>query len=208
MTRRGANRIYDFCFVCFLLLVCGTGYAQELEFKGLKYRLNAASVQITGTTNINTFNCNYEEESVVRPIFFAMKENLNDLLIQGLEVAFPIEDFACDKHLMTREFQELLCYREYPEIIIRVDRIFYNGGSIGAANPVSAKVMLSLAGQETPAYITDAHLHREHGKLTLSGLHRIEMTSFGIEPPVKFFGAVRARKELDICFELVFFRKS
>lgn len=210
-SRNGALHFINrnwYCTICLLFLMMDGSYAQEMDETPSRYRLNTATVEIMGTTNINTFNCNYEEESLNRPIFFAMKENLNDLLMQGLEVAFPIAEFACDKHLMTREFQELLCYKEYPEIIIRIDQIFFTGSRDETSAPVSARVMLSLAGKQSPAYITDARLNREKGMLSLSGFHRVEMTSFGIEPPVRFFGAVRAKKELDIGFELVFYQKS
>ena len=142
-----------------------------------------------------------------------MKSDLNDTLatfdqtrsgaalLEGLEVAFRVDDFGCDQSLMTRDFRRLLRSDEYPYIVLWVtDVSVHKGLKAVSGQEVTACVGMRITGVEREDNIDRATIELQEQCMVFSGNHQVHMTTFNIEPPTKFFGAVKASDLLEIQF--------
>lgn len=165
--------------------------------------LQAAELSISGSTNVNTFNCSLRKTNMADTLtmYAPSKTGLNDL--KGIEILFKVDDFACDLSLMTNDFRKLLKNDLHPQIIMRIDELHYKDGKVhSTAGEVIAAVTLTIAGQRGRELIRKASVHKIKEKIILTGSHQVLMTTFKIEPPSRLFGTVKARDLLVIDFAI------
>lgn len=165
--------------------------------------LESAELIISGKTNINEFSCQLIRSNIDQAL--AHEANLEDgaELFKGMELRFNVSDFECDKSLMTSDFKNLLKEDEYPYITMYINEVTtdYHPNQHGARE-INANVTLHIAGHSEQEYIQNAHVEQTDQWVELTGSHCILMTTFKIEPPTKFFGAVRSEDSIEILFSI------
>lgn len=163
--------------------------------------LQSAELLICGKTNVNEFSCRLIKNELNDTLATFDQTRTGSAILNGLEVAFRVNDFGCDQSMMTRDFRRLLRSDEYPHIVLWVaDVSVQRGLKRGAGQEVTACVGMRITDVEREDNIDRATIELKEQCLVFSGNHQVLMTSFNIEPPTKFFGAVKASDLLEIQF--------
>lgn len=185
-------------FLGLCVFCCGQVYAQH-ERGALV--LQSAELMICGKTNVNEFSCRLIKSDLNDTLATFDKTRSGTALLEGLEVAFRVNDFGCDQSMMTRDFRQLLRSDEYPHIVLWVTDVSVRSGlNKGASQEVTACVGMRITDVEREDNIDRATVELQEKCMVFSGNHQVLMTSFNIEPPTKFFGAVKAADLLEVQF--------
>lgn len=155
-------------------------------------------IKINGRTNINKFECKLELEEPVDTLAVTVKKVNGSFDFSGLTLNIPVSAFNCKYKLMTAEFRELLNAEEHPFLKLNIAHAEYL-----SEEKVQMHMNLSVAEKRREEMIRDCHVFQQGELLFIGGHHTIYLTTYDIEPPRKFFGAVVVKNELDINFEVV-----
>jgi hypothetical protein len=194
-------RLVHILFIGLMALTWKSGSGQQPLRRAIV--LQAAELSISGTTNVNSFNCSLKKGNMCDTLTLTGNTLNEYTLFNGLEIGFDVADFDCDMTLMTNDFRHLLKYDKYPQIRIRIDQVQFNdkaGNESGG--PVTAVITLLIGGEMGVEDIRDAAIHRIQKKVIFTGTHQVLMTRFNIKPPTKMFGTVRTKNALRIDFAI------
>jgi hypothetical protein len=188
----------------FLLIYClaGIGLQAQGDFTE-RIILQAAELSISGSTNVNSFNCSLKKINMSDTLAISKWLKTEPNALNGLEIVFRVEDFTCDLALMTNDFRRLLKNDQHPFIKMKIDKLMYEDtDALHPSGKVSASVTLSIAGENGRELIRKASVHKIKQKIIFTGSHEVLMTKFHIEPPTKMFGAVKTKDLLVIDFAI------
>jgi len=165
--------------------------------------LESAELAICGTTNINNFTCQLFKRNLNDTLNYVSVTADGAELFNGLVLKFNVSDFACDHSMMTKDFKELLKVDDFPYIVMNINEVVVNrpANQIDSES-ISAHITLHIAGRSKREYIENARIEKTDQWLALSGSHKVLMTTFEIEPPVKLFGTVRTEDMIEILFSI------
>lgn len=147
---------------------------------------------ISGSTNVNKFDCRFNIEliSSEKQIKYTQEENL--ITFSDLKLHLLTEGFDCGNKRMNSDFQDLLQCEKYPEIVIELDRI----ESISTEYS-KAFVKVHLAGKSN-AYNLPVIIIKDRFK----GKFKINIRDFGLEPPTKALGLIEVDEQIEVQFDL------
>lgn len=157
--------------------------------------LPESTLTITGDTNINSFECGfntiYLEET--QNVFYSKENSL--LNFKNGILALDTRGFDCGNKGINKDFQGLVKSKEYPQILLELNRINLSSPSKGIAN-----VCITIAGiqnfYDVPITIKNDTISRFKGTLEL------DIKDFNLEAPTKLFGAIVVKDEIEIDFDL------
>lgn len=111
---------------------------------------------------------------------------------------------------MTEDFRSILNASDYPNLLLQIRQININPDSEGFDRlAVTADVAVTIAGVSRDFLIFDSYVINETEEdLTLYGTQSVKMTDFNIDPPVRFWGAVRVSDALKINFKIRMYAES
>lgn len=161
-------------------------------------------ILIKGASNINKWESLVGHADAKLILHSSNKINnfqrINDAstLIDTLFIKIKVTDIKSGKKKMDRITHKALKSSEYPYIIFSYET---NNNTFLTSQTISGK--LTVAGI-TKKITTQIIFNKEPSSLTLKGIHRIDMTAFGVKPPSLFLGLIKAKKEIDVDFTLRF----
>jgi hypothetical protein len=182
-------------------------------------------VSLNGTTNVNSWRCSGDSLGGGAAVT-ASPTDLSQLLAEWearpsgsrldspaespelwratLELRIPVAALDCANRPMERDLRRALRAAAYPEIRYRFRRLreawFTPAGSVSSFTLV-AEGDLTLAGETRPVAIT-VTATRQGQLFRLRGNLPLQMSDFGIQPPVALLGLIRARDELWVSVDL------
>lgn len=184
-------------FLFFLaLFFTVSGIAQ----KGFETReiniLSNSNLSISGTTNINEFECDFNT-LCFKNQSFKVHYTENENILHFKNSVLPLENvnFDCGNRKINKDFHELLKSKKHPEILLKLKKI-------DLSRDKNALVTLSfnIAGVDKdykfPVEITRDKLLCFNGKLQLN------IKDFNLEAPSKIFGLIVLEEEIEINFNL------
>lgn len=187
-----------------MLLYCGMPADLLGQSKLNPVILESAQLEISGTTTISDFKCQLLQRNSNDTITYVADPLEEAKLFEGMEFQFFVENFICDKSLMTSDLKIALKEKEFPYISMKINKVTSTGRrSSGNAQSISAHITLQIAGYADHDYIENALITKTKNHLTLSGIHSVLMTRFQIEPPTKLFGTVRTEDAIGIAFSII-----
>ena len=190
-------------FFALLLLAYSKLNAQEVE--RVPFVLRHAYFAIAGETNINNFSCRLVLQNLSDTLAISGNWKGLSLDTKGLDFQLPTNEFDCGMKMMTKDFQKLLQSEKYPYIGLSIDMLHLNDDyNLDSLYNVGSNAIIQIASQTQIENIQNGYLRNYEGQFILGGSHKIKMTQYNIEPPSKFFGAVKAKEELYIEFEVIF----
>ena len=157
--------------------------------------LPESKLTITGDTNIKEFECGYYTAQIEEktPLKYTLKDS--QILFQQAELRLENKGFDCGNKAINKDFHELIQTGEYPEIILKLNKISLESPILASAN-----VTICIAGLEKdynlPVYIKNEAIQHFKGSLQLN------IRDFNLEPPEKFFGMIVVKEEIEINFDL------
>ncbi len=187
-------------FSFFLIKVSLTVFAGS-EITRFWHVTSASSLQINGTTNVNTFQCGsgYEKGyDMIRERWDPYSEKWE---IHG-SLFIEVDQFDCKNRIMNNDFRNTLKHDKYPEIKIE----FLNLKEVqNQENTRKAEgyVKITLAGVSHQYFLSSELEFLDNQYSILRGEQTFRFSDFGLEPPQKGFGLVRVNDEIQVSFDLI-----
>lgn len=141
-------------------------------------------VEITGSTNVNTFKCTNDSFKAPGGSFIFSGRTLPNI---NLRVA----DFDCRHRIMTTDFQKTLSASQYPFLTVRFLSFSH------AKNLYNAQVEVKMMERSKIYNIAFA---LENGRLI--GKKNVKFSDFNIVPPKKMGGMIVVKDDLNLVFAL------
>lgn len=90
---------------------------------------------------------------------------------------------------------------EHPQIIFESSEAICSGANEKGFT-LSSKGTLKMAGQSKEVELTFEGTKSDKG-FAFTGNHKLDMTTFGMEPPTAFFGSLEVEKEVTVIFNIL-----
>ncbi len=157
----------------------------------------SSKLEIQGSTNVNKFRClstNYHGgdtlvESVNRASGFKTLEG---------QVNLRSSDFDCEHALITRDFKKTLKAETYPEVHIK----FLQLKESNEGKTYTGVLEITIAGVSRKYPVTCAVQTANAKEKYFAGTNHFELSDFKLDPPEKFFGAVKVANKVSVNFQL------
>ncbi|TVQ84096.1 MAG: YceI family protein [Bacteroidetes bacterium] len=188
-------------FVSFSLIILSLTVFANKEITRFWHVTGASSLQINGTTNVNTFQCGSAYESgsdMIRELWDPYSEKWE---IHG-SVFIEVETFDCRNRIMNNDFRNTLKHDKYPEIQIE----FLNLKEVQLhenTRKAQGYVKITLAGKSHKYFISSELEFLDDQYSILRGEQVFRFSDFGLEPPQKGFGLVKVNDEIEVSFDLI-----
>lgn len=156
-------------------------------------------MSIYGTSNVHDWS---EHVNGIQGDISMNLENNVITKISSLMFTTKVVDIKSGKGTMDDYTHEALKFKLHPQISykstdITIQRLTTPEG----AYKVSSSGRMNIAGFEKTENI-EATCNYIQGKLKCEGKKKIDMTSFGVEPPSIMFGAMTVGKEVEVHFDI------
>ncbi|MBZ9728091.1 YceI family protein [Salegentibacter sp. JZCK2] len=181
--------LFAFCFA-------NAGMAQAgLETKEITI-LPDSNLSISGTTNINDFECDFNTLYFKNESFkahYIEKKGILDFKNSVL----PLENskFDCGNRKINKDFQELLKTKKHPKILLKLKKIDLSR----EGNPM-VTISFNIAGVDKD-YKFPVEITRDK-QLCFDGKLQLNIKDFNLEAPSKIFGLIVLDEEIEINFNL------
>ena len=182
-------------FFPLLLLFTMMGFAQNgTNNRTIKIKPDS-KLTITGDTNISKFLCEFDSEMIPSTRKVKVSGNQEELHFQNAILTLDNTGFDCGSKGINKDFHALVKTEEYPEISLELKKLCINTPTRAIAD-----LIITIAG-ETKAYrvpvkIIDGDIPQYRGDLTLN------IKDFDLKPPMKMFGLIVVKEDIDINFNL------
>lgn len=148
---------------------------------------------VSGTSTVRGWTCAVVGTTEVTPGASTPAPGFADG-VQAATLTVPVADFECPDEEMTEHLMDAMKPDEFASITFRLQS--YEATSGGA----EASGDLTIQGVTRPVRFPIALLPSGTGA-EIAGELRLDMTEYGVEPPVVLLGLLRVRPEIRIQFE-------
>ena len=148
---------------------------------------------VSGTSTIRGWTCTVSGTAEVAPGSSPPVSGFADG-VRSAALIVPVAEFECPDETMTEHLLEAMKPAEFPEITFELESYEGAGGSVQASgtltihavtSPVSFPISLAPSG----------------AGVEIAGEVSLDMTAYGVEPPVVMLGLLRVRPQVRIQFE-------
>ena len=147
---------------------------------------------VSGTSTIRGWTCSVTGSARVTVGSSTPVRGLADG-IQAATLTVPVDDFVCPDEEMTEHLLEALRADEFPEITFRLVR--YEASGQGAVTTGTLTILDATRGVSFPLSLTPSG-----SGVRITGELALDMTTYGVEPPVVMLGLMRVRPRIRIQF--------
>ena len=147
---------------------------------------------VSGTSTVRGWTCEVTGSAQVTVGSGAAVRGLADG-VQAATLTVPVGDFVCPDEEMTEHLLEALRPDEFPEITFRLVR--YEASGQGAATTGTLTILDAARGVSFPLSLTPSG-----SGVRIAGEVALDMTDYGVEPPVVMLGLMRVRPQIRIQF--------
>jgi polyisoprenoid-binding protein YceI len=114
--------------------------------------------------------------------------------LQTATVTVPVKGFKCPNDEMTQHLLEAMKADKFSEIVYRLEKYEVTGGQVQATGT------LTITGVTQPVIVPVALKASAQG-VQIEGSTRLDMTKFGVEPPVVMLGLLKVGPQIRIEFK-------
>lgn len=155
-------------------------------------------VWFTGSSNIRSFTCsakqvNVSAEAALEDFARTKRDGLPAVKNAALEV--PVRSLDCGIGLQNSHLFETLGATANPSITFVLSDYV-----VSADREVRMNGALRIAGVERIVALRGKVIRAENGQLLLTGDREIDVRDFGVQPPKRFLGLLRVRKDVTVHF--------
>ena len=154
---------------------------------------SAVEFTVSGTSTIRGWTCSVQGTAEVTPGSSTPAPGFADG-VRSATLVVPVAEFECPDETMTEHLLDAMKPAEFAEITFRLES--YEASSRGA----EASGALTIQ-DVTRAVSFPISLTRSGSDIEIAGEVRLDMTTYGVEPPVVMLGLLRVRPEIRIEFE-------
>jgi hypothetical protein len=162
-------------------------------------------ISISGSSNVNTFECYSNSKFSNGNIFVVANEKDNSLNFTNASLSIGIYSFECKNPMMNRDFYKTLGAEKNPGItieLINATPIYHKETNSGQIGRVNATIAVTL---NNKCKIIEMPIDWQKINATsyrVSGSKAINMTDFGISPPSPAFGLIKVNNQISINFSM------
>ncbi len=207
------NRLIPFLLLaglCWGLPGAKTSNAQFLTNKPL-IPLQESRLWVSGQTSVSSYTCHARDIHGFGFLVDTVEADRQTGSRAMVEVQVPVHELDCGKAGMNRDMYEALKSSNHPHIHYELTRVLGPGddGISWTADTASEWVRietegtLTIAGSTRTVRIQVKGKQLEGEKVQVQGKKRLNMKSYGVDPPTALFGLVRAEDSLTVHFDLV-----
>ncbi|MDN3667794.1 YceI family protein [Echinicola jeungdonensis] len=168
------------------------------EIKAEVWKVTSKSqMEISGTTNINNFLCTNLSYSGSDKLFSYSQPLTGNTEWKG-EVAVSACNFDCVNSIMTKDFQKTVQADEFPKIKIKF--IHMTNKSWDNKQILEGLAEITLAGASKQFPMQCKLVQKGENEMHLIGSQSFLFSDFGLEPPEKFFGAIKVNDRVTVDF--------
>jgi hypothetical protein len=179
-----------------MLLLTGAFTSAQTPFQVKEVAvLPSSHLSITGDTNINKFECNFDTSYLkkAQKVYYSRKDSIMNFT--GAILTLDTKGFDCGNKGINQDFNDLIKSDQYPEILLELNKVSLHSRTFGTAT-----VCITMAGKEkfynVPVNIKNGPTAHIQGELELN------IKDFNLEPPKKLFGIIKVKDEIEISFDL------
>lgn len=164
-----------------------------------------SSLTLSGSSNINRFECTTYDNFSNGYIFIQSEDDVNYVKFTNAVLKINIKSFDCKNPILNKDFYSTLNASETPSIDVELlSAIPLTQGKILKTNSgkFKADVAISLNGTSKADQIivywekVGSNLYR------FTGEKKLFMSDFGIETPVAALGLIKVHDDINISFDL------
>ena len=181
-SRSGLARAVTAGIVGLALLQAGPASAQR----------SSVDFTVSGTSTIRGWTCSVTGTAQVMVGSSTPVRGLADG-VQAATLTVPVEEFDCPQDEMTEHLLEALRPDEFPEITFRLEG--YEASGQGTVTTGTLTILDATEAVSFPLSLTPSG-----SGVQLEGELALDMTTYGVEPPVVMFGLLRVRPRIRIQF--------
>jgi polyisoprenoid-binding protein YceI len=150
---------------------------------------------VTGTSTVRGWTCSVSGVAVVTPGAGSAKPAPGFANgVQSVTMTVPVKTFKCPNDEMTQHLMETMKPEKFPEIVYRLEK--YDVGT----RQTQTMGTLTIMGKTLPISLPIALTASPQG-VSIAGNTRIDMTTFGVEPPVVMLGLLKVGPQIRIEFK-------
>lgn len=172
------------------------GWAQDGYASKTVNVLPTTRLFINGEANVKKFSCVFNAHYLDKESNVKFVEENNSIRFKNAVLSLENEGFDCGHSAINKDFHKLLQTKEYPKILIELQRI-----TLLEDNKGRVEALVTIAGKKKkytiPIDIVSSPIDRYIGKLHLN------IRDFDLEPPTKMFGLIVIKDEVEITFDLL-----
>ena len=147
---------------------------------------------VSGNSTIRSWTCTVQGTARVTTGSAAAARGFENG-VQSATLTVPVGDFQCPEEEMREHLLEAMRAQEFPEITFRLDG--YETSSQGALATGSLTILDATRPVSFPVSLTPGG-----SGVQVAGELPLDMTDFGVEPPVVMLGMLRVRPQIRIQF--------
>ncbi len=148
---------------------------------------------VSGTSTIRGWTCSVSGTAEVTPGSSTPAPGFA-AGVQSATLTVPVADFDCPDETMTEHLLEAMKPAEFAEITFRLDGYEASGQGAEASGALTIQEI-------TKAVSFPLALTASGAGVEIAGELRLDMTAYGVEPPVVMLGLLRVRPQIRIEFE-------
>lgn len=148
---------------------------------------------VSGTSTVRGWTCSVSGTAAVAPGSSTPAPGFADG-VQSAMLTVPVADFECPDETMTEHLMDAMKPAEFAEITFQLDGYEASGGG------ADARGALTILGVTRPVSFPISLTPSSTG-ITIAGEVGLDMTEYGVEPPVVLLGLLRVGPEIRIQFE-------
>ena len=148
---------------------------------------------VSGTSTVRGWTCSVSGTAQVTPGSSTPAPGFA-AGVQSATLTVPVSDFECPDETMTEHLMDAMKPAEFGEITFRLDSYETSGDGAEASGALTIQGVTKPVG--FPISLTPSGTG-----VTIAGEVGLDMTEYGVEPPVVLLGLLRVRPEIRIQFE-------
>jgi hypothetical protein len=194
---------------CVLSVLAGMMLLTSAGYDNTAYRmkwviLKDCTVKVNGSTNVNKFSCSisgYPNADTL--LCYAGSKEANPVMMQG-RLTLPVTGFDCLNAMMTSDLRKTLKAKDFPSLRIHFISLEKYPSLTAAQEAITGVVGVELAGVVKKIEVRYIISTDNQGIVHLLGSQSIHFSDFGLTPPRKLGGMIRANDQLEVEFRINF----
>ncbi|WP_090106681.1 YceI family protein [Chitinophaga sp. CF118] len=166
--------------------------------------LKGSTLRVDGSTNLNKFSCLLKDYESPDTLLFYQNNDKNLPVFMSGSVRLPVLSFDCMSGAMTEGLRKALNAKEFPRLKITFLSLKKYPALKTTEEVISGIVYIEMAGTSKKVEVNYRICMDNQQVIHLVGKQTIAFTDFGLAPPRKLGGIIRADDQLDIEFNLNF----
>lgn len=164
--------------------------------------LPESEIIVSGKSNVNSFECNYNITDLSKPIIVTHKQtkdqnNKEQLEFTNAKFYLKNECFDCGNKLINKDFNKMLKTEEYPHILIELLSVCIAEFDCNTL----ATMEVTIAGNKKK-YQIPIDFNYENSIYEVGGIINLNLNDFHIKSPKKVLGLIKVDNHVEVNLDL------